>query len=175
MSERTLHALSIGFHSGLVKLLQRLLAPVNSRPKSPAGPACYERREDHTKCRETYRASLCRDDSGATLNTLKHPILMRLAILKIILWPKEVSNGPKILPFAPGKINIVTGESGSGKSALTWIIDYCLGSDKCSIPVGFDSRSDRLVRASSSTRQHGDDRCPSQSRRTNKQQAISIG
>jgi hypothetical protein len=61
---------------------------------------------------------------------------MRLAILKIILWPKDLSNSPRVLPFAPEKINIVTGESGSGKSALTWIIDYCLGSDKCSIPVG---------------------------------------
>jgi len=36
----------------------------------------------------------------------------------------------------PGKINIVTGQSATGKSSLTWIIDYCLGSGKCSIPVG---------------------------------------
>lgn len=61
---------------------------------------------------------------------------MRLAILKVILWPKDPNHGPRFIPFVPGEINIVTGESGSGKSALTWIIDYCLGSDKCSIPVG---------------------------------------
>ena len=61
---------------------------------------------------------------------------MKLAILKIILWPKDQNHSPRIIHFAPGKINIITGESGTGKSTLTWIIDYCLGSEKCSIPVG---------------------------------------
>jgi iron-sulfur cluster repair protein YtfE (RIC family) len=61
---------------------------------------------------------------------------MKLAMLKIILWPKDLNHSPRIIPFAPGKINIITGESGTGKSSLTWIIDYCLGSEKCSIPVG---------------------------------------
>lgn len=61
---------------------------------------------------------------------------MKLAILKIILWPKDTTLEPRIVSFVPGKINVLTGESGAGKSALTWIIDYCLGSDKCSIPIG---------------------------------------
>jgi len=61
---------------------------------------------------------------------------MKLAMLKIILWPKDLNHSPRVIPFAPGKINIITGESGTGKSSLTWIIDYCLGSEKCSIPVG---------------------------------------
>lgn len=61
---------------------------------------------------------------------------MRLAILKIILWPKDTRLPPRIIQFEPGKINIISGESGTGKSALTSIIDYCLGSEKCSIPVG---------------------------------------
>ncbi len=61
---------------------------------------------------------------------------MKLAILKVILWPKDLNHSPRVIPFVPGKINILTGESGAGKSALTWIIDYCLGSEKCSIPVG---------------------------------------
>lgn len=61
---------------------------------------------------------------------------MQLAILKIILWPKDTSLPPRIIFLKPGKINIITGESGTGKSTLTWIIDYCLGSGKCSIPVG---------------------------------------
>jgi len=61
---------------------------------------------------------------------------MKLAILKVILWPKDQNHSPRIIHFAPGKINIITGESGTGKSTLTWIIDYCLGSEKCSIPVG---------------------------------------
>jgi predicted nucleic acid-binding Zn-ribbon protein len=61
---------------------------------------------------------------------------MKLAILKVILWPKDKNHSPRLIHFLPGKINIITGESGTGKSALTWIIDYCLGSEKCSIPVG---------------------------------------
>ena len=61
---------------------------------------------------------------------------MKIAILKIILWPKDTQHNPRVIPFLPGKINIITGESASGKSTLTSIIDYCLGSGKCSIPVG---------------------------------------
>jgi hypothetical protein len=61
---------------------------------------------------------------------------MKLAILKIILWPKNPELEPRVISFEPNKINVITGESGAGKSALTWITDYCLGSEKCSIPVG---------------------------------------
>jgi hypothetical protein len=61
---------------------------------------------------------------------------MRLAILKVILWPKDPNLAVRVIPFVPGKINVISGENGTGKSALTWIIDYCLGSEKCSIPVG---------------------------------------
>ncbi len=61
---------------------------------------------------------------------------MKLAILKIILWPKDTGHSPRIVHLVPGKINVITGESGAGKSTLTWIIDYCMGSEKCSIPVG---------------------------------------
>jgi hypothetical protein len=61
---------------------------------------------------------------------------MKIAILKVILWPKDTNLPPRIIPFELGKVNVVTGESGTGKSTLTWIIDYCLGSEKCSIPVG---------------------------------------
>lgn len=61
---------------------------------------------------------------------------MKIAILKIILWPSDNKQSPRVIPFFPGKINIITGESASGKSTLTSIIDYCLGSGKCSIPVG---------------------------------------
>ncbi len=61
---------------------------------------------------------------------------MKITILKIILWPKDTRKDPRIIPFQPGKINIITGENAVGKSALTSIIDYCLGSGKCAIPVG---------------------------------------
>jgi len=61
---------------------------------------------------------------------------MKLAILKVILWPKNTSLEPREIKLEPGMINIITGESAAGKSTITAIIDYCLGSDKCSIPVG---------------------------------------
>ena len=61
---------------------------------------------------------------------------MQLTILKIILWPKNTDLRPRVVPFQPGKINVISGENGTGKSTLTWIVDYCLGSEKCSIPVG---------------------------------------
>jgi hypothetical protein len=61
---------------------------------------------------------------------------LQLTILKIILWPKNTDLRPRIIPFEPGKINVISGDNGTGKSALTWIVDYCLGSEKCSIPVG---------------------------------------
>jgi predicted nucleic acid-binding Zn-ribbon protein len=61
---------------------------------------------------------------------------MKLAILKIVLWPKQAQLPPRVIPFLADKINVITGESATGKSSLTAIIDYCLGSGKCAIPVG---------------------------------------
>jgi hypothetical protein len=61
---------------------------------------------------------------------------LQLTILKIILWPKNTDLRPRVIPFEPGKINVISGDNGTGKSTLTWIVDYCLGSEKCSIPVG---------------------------------------
>lgn len=61
---------------------------------------------------------------------------MRFTLLSVVLWPKSDKLKPRIVPFKEGKINVITGESGSGKSSLIHIVDYCLGSGKCSIPVG---------------------------------------
>lgn len=38
--------------------------------------------------------------------------------------------------FAPGQLNIVTGESQTGKSALLTIVEYCLGRDSMRVPAG---------------------------------------
>jgi hypothetical protein len=38
--------------------------------------------------------------------------------------------------FAPGELNIVTGESQTGKSALLTIVEYCLGRDSLRVPAG---------------------------------------
>lgn len=40
------------------------------------------------------------------------------------------------LPFNLGTVNIITGKSQSGKSAVGDIIDYCLGGDSCNIADG---------------------------------------
>ncbi|MCB0539779.1 MAG: hypothetical protein KDE33_19850, partial [Bacteroidetes bacterium] len=61
---------------------------------------------------------------------------MKFQIKNIVLYPKDKSKGKRIVPFVLDKVNVITGESHKGKSALVHIIDYCLGSGKCSIPVG---------------------------------------
>ena len=59
---------------------------------------------------------------------------MTIQILEIILYGK---NGKKrVLSFSPGKVNIITGSSATGKSAIIDIVDYCLGSTDCPISIG---------------------------------------
>lgn len=40
------------------------------------------------------------------------------------------------IAFRPGVVNIVTGGSRSGKTALIYIVDYCLGRIECTVPAG---------------------------------------
>lgn len=61
---------------------------------------------------------------------------MRLYIKNIILYPRNRDLSPRIISFKEDKINIITGNSQRGKSAIIDIIDYCLGSSECNIPVG---------------------------------------
>lgn len=60
---------------------------------------------------------------------------MLFQIKEIVVWPKNLNFEPRRLPFALGALNIISGISRTGKSAIIPIIDYCLGSDKCTIPV----------------------------------------
>lgn len=60
---------------------------------------------------------------------------MNFQIKEIVLWPKNKTFGPRRLKFELGKVNVITGASRTGKSAVIPIIDYCLGSEKCRIPV----------------------------------------
>ena len=60
---------------------------------------------------------------------------MNFTINSVILWSRKREYSPRILPFKNGAVNIITGASRTGKSAIIPIIDYCLGSDKCTIPV----------------------------------------
>lgn len=61
---------------------------------------------------------------------------MKLQIEAIVLWPTETSKAPRALEFKPGLVNVITGGSKTGKSAIIPIVDYCLGADKCTVPVG---------------------------------------
>ena len=60
---------------------------------------------------------------------------MNFSINSLLLWPKNTTFSYRQIPFAKNKVNIITGASRTGKSAIIPIIDYCLGSDKCAIPV----------------------------------------
>lgn len=60
---------------------------------------------------------------------------MRFQILQLILWPRNGA-APRSVAFELGMVNVITGASKTGKSAVIPIIDYCLASRHCAIPVG---------------------------------------
>lgn len=61
---------------------------------------------------------------------------MFLKIKHIILYPRNKDFKPRVIRFEENKVNVITGYSQRGKSAITYIIDYCLGSSECNIPIG---------------------------------------
>ena len=62
---------------------------------------------------------------------------MYFQIENIVIWPSKADVKPlkRVVWFEPGVVNVITGESRTGKSAVIPIIDYCLGSSKCAIPI----------------------------------------
>lgn len=60
---------------------------------------------------------------------------MYFKIKHLILWPRNESSGPRVVSFSLDRLNVITGASKTGKSAVIPIVDYCLASDRCSIPV----------------------------------------
>ena len=60
---------------------------------------------------------------------------MYFQIRQLILWRRSAP-GKRVIDFHFGAVNIISGASKTGKSAVIPIIDYCLGSDRCAIPVG---------------------------------------
>jgi hypothetical protein len=60
---------------------------------------------------------------------------MRIQIKEVILWPKDRNLTRREVFFEAGMVNVITGASQTGKSAIVPIIDYCLGSGRCAIPV----------------------------------------
>jgi hypothetical protein len=59
---------------------------------------------------------------------------MRVTIEQIVLYSHKGEK--RILRFKADGLNIITGESKTGKSALIHIVDYCTGSGDCHVPEG---------------------------------------
>lgn len=54
----------------------------------------------------------------------------------MLLYPKNHSLAPRTLEFSRTQVNVITGTSQKGKSAIGKILDYCLASSTCQIPKG---------------------------------------
>ncbi|MCF1183136.1 DUF3732 domain-containing protein [Marichromatium gracile] len=59
---------------------------------------------------------------------------MSVQILSIVLFSHD--ERMRELTLQPGRVNIVTGASKTGKSALVDIVDYCFGASQCRVPEG---------------------------------------
>ncbi len=57
-----------------------------------------------------------------------------MQIRDIVLYSK--TGEKRVLSFQVGSVNIISGESKTGKSALIDIVDYCLGRSSCHIAIG---------------------------------------
>lgn len=64
---------------------------------------------------------------------------MSFQILDIVLFGPQERR--RVLSLHPGAVNIITGASKTGKSAIIEIIDYCLGSSACGVPEGVIRRT----------------------------------
>lgn len=59
---------------------------------------------------------------------------MSVQILGIVVYSHD--GRARELPLQPGRVNVVTGASKTGKSALIDIVDYCFGASQCRVPDG---------------------------------------
>lgn len=64
---------------------------------------------------------------------------LSIQIQDIVLYSHDGQR--RILPLRTGQVNIITGASKTGKSALIDIVDYCFGSGECRVPDGIIRRS----------------------------------
>lgn len=60
---------------------------------------------------------------------------MSFQLSKIVLYPHG-DREPRVLTFKMDALNIITGDSGTGKSAIIDIVDYCLASGECRVAEG---------------------------------------
>ncbi|MEQ1935603.1 MAG: hypothetical protein ABL962_17220, partial [Fimbriimonadaceae bacterium] len=61
---------------------------------------------------------------------------MDVKIKSILLWPSNPDNNFRRVDFKCAGVEVISGWSEKGKSSIIHIVDYCLGSEKCSIPIG---------------------------------------
>src|SRR4051812_46208460 len=59
---------------------------------------------------------------------------MNVSLKKTVLY--SYSDERREITFQPARLNIITGDSKTGKSAIIHIVDYCLGSGECHVPEG---------------------------------------
>lgn len=59
---------------------------------------------------------------------------MIFQIINIVVY--GTNNEKRSIELKPNCVNVITGQSKTGKSALTHIIDYCLGRKECNVPAG---------------------------------------
>jgi hypothetical protein len=57
-----------------------------------------------------------------------------MQIKRLILYGRK--GGVRTIEFRLGGLNVVSGDSKTGKSAILEIIDYCFGAKKCNVPDG---------------------------------------
>jgi hypothetical protein len=60
---------------------------------------------------------------------------MTFQMTRIVLYPHG-DREPRVLPFKTNALNIITGDSGTGKSSIIDIVDYCLASSECRVADG---------------------------------------
>ncbi len=59
---------------------------------------------------------------------------MSVQILDIVIYSHHGQR--RVVPLKVGRMNVITGSSKTGKSALIDIVDYCFGADTCEVPEG---------------------------------------
>lgn len=59
---------------------------------------------------------------------------MTMQLLGIVLYSHDGRR--RVLNLSPGQVNVITGASKTGKSALIDVVDYCYGAGECRVPEG---------------------------------------
>lgn len=64
---------------------------------------------------------------------------MSIQILDLVLYAHDGKQ--RVVPLKEGAVNVITGASKTGKSALIDIVDYCFGAGECRVPEGIIRRA----------------------------------